>query len=230
MAASVALPVIEPLDHVAKYAVNARALNRWLGERLTLNVQEDGSVDALFRYDGTTCSNMGRSFVFHYHVKLGPREGGYVILEQRCQPAPGDEGHRHMCRYMNNAEHLMVAIEHEKPLAGQKLNDVLAWHRPATGAGCYCEPASRKHKWGLALETIHFALVQKEERGSEHTMKKPLHEACLDRALLGDGAMGTQLMIAGLAQGAAAKNGISLSRKRCSASKSATPTQDRIAS
>ena len=26
-------------------------------------------------------------------------------------------------------------------------------------AGCYCEPASRKHKWGLVLETIHFALA-----------------------------------------------------------------------
>src|SRR3954463_1901754 len=33
-------------------------------------------------------------------------------------------------------------------------------------------------------------------------MKKPLHEACKDHPLLGDGAMGTQLMIAGLEQGA----------------------------
>ncbi len=106
---------------------------------------------------------MGRSFVFHYHVKLGPREEGYPIQEQHCHPAPGDEGHTHMCRYMNNAEHLMVAIEHEKPLLGQKLNDVLAWRRPASGPGCYCEPASRKHKWGLALETIHYALVQREK-------------------------------------------------------------------
>src|SRR3954463_4797207 len=32
-------------------------------------------------------------------------------------------------------------------------------------------------------------------------MKKPLHEACKDHPLLGDGAMGTQLMIAGLEQG-----------------------------
>src|SRR3984885_13984607 len=32
-------------------------------------------------------------------------------------------------------------------------------------------------------------------------MKKLLHEACQERPLLGDGAMGTQLMIAGLAQG-----------------------------
>ena len=32
-------------------------------------------------------------------------------------------------------------------------------------------------------------------------MKKPILEAIKDRPLLGDGAMGTQLMIAGLAQG-----------------------------
>ncbi len=32
-------------------------------------------------------------------------------------------------------------------------------------------------------------------------MKRPLHEAILERPLLGDGAMGTQLMIAGLEQG-----------------------------
>jgi hypothetical protein len=64
-----------------------------------------------------------------------------------------------MCRYMNNAEHLMVAIEHERPLLGQKLNDVLTWQRPLDGAGCYCEPSSRKHKWGLVLETIHYALA-----------------------------------------------------------------------
>ena len=72
-----------------------------------------------------------------------------------------------MCRYMNNAEHLMVAIEQEKPLIGQPLNDVLAWQRNSTGASCYCEPASRKHKWGLVLETIHYALVQEEKRRAE---------------------------------------------------------------
>jgi hypothetical protein len=62
----------------------------------------------------------------------------------------------------------MVAIEREKPLRGHKLNDVLAWSRPLDGAGCYCEPNSRKHKWGLVLETIHYALMQRErERASK---------------------------------------------------------------
>jgi len=45
--------------------------------------------------------------------------------------------------------------------------------RPASPAGCYCEPASRQHKWGLVLETIHYALdrssfrLKAEATGSE---------------------------------------------------------------
>jgi hypothetical protein len=68
-----------------------------------------------------------------------------------------------MCRYMSNREHLMVAIEQEKPLGGQPLNNVLTWARPSSGAGCYCEPDSRHHKWGLVLETIHFALAREQK-------------------------------------------------------------------
>ena len=37
------------------------------------------------------------------------------------------------------------------------------WNVPASGAGCYCEPDSRAHKWGLVLETIHFKLAQEQE-------------------------------------------------------------------
>ena len=56
-----------------------------------------------------------------------------------------------------------MAIDREQPLNGKPLNDVLGWTRAASGAGCYCEPESRQHKWGLVLETIHFALAR--ERG-----------------------------------------------------------------
>ena len=35
-----------------------------------------------FRYEGTTCRNMGRPILFDYTVKLGPREEGYPIREQ----------------------------------------------------------------------------------------------------------------------------------------------------
>lgn len=156
------VPTLIPLDRAATYTVNAKALQRWSDERLSMECRADGTIDAVFRYEGTTCTNMGRPLRFQYHVTLGPREEGYPIREQRCAPSDGDEGHTYMCRYMSNREHLMVAIDREKPLNGQPLNDVLTWARPVCGAGCYCEPDSREHKWGLVLETIHFALARRE--------------------------------------------------------------------
>jgi hypothetical protein len=95
-------------------------------------------------------------------VKLGPRADGYPILEQSCGPAPGDTGYTAMCKYIEDSESLMAAIEIEKPLFGQRLNSILTWRRESNVAGCYCEASSRNHKWGLVFETIHFALMQKE--------------------------------------------------------------------
>jgi len=141
-----------------RYSVNLKALRRWAAERLRLETRPDGATVATFRYDGTTCSNLGRPLAFDYTVVLGPRERGYPICEQACVPAPGDAGHRHMCQYTANPEELMAAIGREKPLLGRRLDEVLDWSRPASPAGCYCDPASRDHKWGLVLETIHFKL------------------------------------------------------------------------
>jgi hypothetical protein len=150
------------LDHAAAYSVNRRALKRWSEERLSINTNSDGSLDATFRYEGTTCTNMGRPLAFDYNVKLGARAQGYPILEQRCVPTSGDIGHTKMCQYLENPEGLMTSIASEKPLAGEHLNSILTWQRKPNAAGCYCEPESRDHKWGLVLETIHFALTQKE--------------------------------------------------------------------
>jgi hypothetical protein len=150
------------LDANGRYSVQRRALARWAAERLSLRAGNDGSLDAVFRYEGTTCTNMGRPLAFDYHVKLGPREEGYPIREQRCEPAAGDTGHMHMCQYIADGDRLMSAIEEEKPLHGQRLNAVLDWHPPMNAAGCFCELPSRARKWALVLETIHFALVQQE--------------------------------------------------------------------
>lgn len=146
-----------PCQYRRNYEVNIKALKRWAGERLSLQSREDGAIDAVFRYDGTTCTNMGRPLAFHYNVKLGPPESGYRILDQQCVPAPGDTGHTHMCQY--DGGRLLTAIDSDKPLLGQPLDDVLSWQRPDCAAGCYCEPAGREHKWGLVLETIHYALT-----------------------------------------------------------------------
>jgi hypothetical protein len=67
-----------------------------------------------------------------------------------------------MCRYISDGEALMAAIAAERPLQGRPLDDVVRWTRPSSPAGCYCEPHSRQHKWGLVLETIHYALANHE--------------------------------------------------------------------
>jgi hypothetical protein len=150
-----------PLSNAASYSISLKALQRWSQDRLTIEIRDDGSIAAMFRYEGTTCTNMGRPLHFHYHVTLGAREDGYPILEQWCRPAPGDDGYTAMCRYLSHHDELMASIALERPLHGRPLDEVVRWSRPASPAGCYCEPESRQHKWGLVLETIHYALARR---------------------------------------------------------------------
>jgi len=156
------LPTPAALDREARYSTSRRALERWAADRLTIQTHADGSMDVLFRYDGTTCTNMGRALAFDYHVTLGPRAERYPIREQRCVPATGDTGHRYMCQYLADAGGLMAAIGRERPLNGEPLNAVLEWRTEPCAAGCFCDAAARNRKWGLVLETIHFALAQQE--------------------------------------------------------------------
>ena len=151
------------LNHDARYSINTHALQKWSEERLQMKFLADGSVAARFRYEGTTCSNMGRPLAFDYEIKLGPPDDGYRILAAGCAPAPGDIGYQSQCEYLNNAESLMSSIANEKPLLGKPLNAVLTWERPYDPSGCYCDPARREHKWGLVLEVIHYALARREK-------------------------------------------------------------------
>jgi hypothetical protein len=162
-----------PLDLAASYGVNPKALARWARERLILQRTDDGALEARFRYDGTTCTNMGRPLAFDYTVQLAGRDQGYAIQSGRCAPADGDDGHRHMCRYLEEGDPLLATIAAEQPLAGARIDDVLAWKRPVCAAGCYCDAESRQHKWGLVLETIHFALAQRECGGARRQTAAP---------------------------------------------------------
>jgi hypothetical protein len=162
------------LDRDARYSVSVKALQRWGNERLTIEPQADGTMDARFRYEGTTCTNMGKPLQFLYHVRLGPRAEGYPIREQRCTPAAGDVGHTYMCKYLVEGNGLIAKMDRERPLQGQRLNDVLAWVRPAAPAGCYCEPESRHHKWGLVLETIHYVLARREATSAATSLENDL--------------------------------------------------------
>ncbi len=145
-----------------QYAINLRALEKWSKERLQLEFSRDGMVEARFRYEGTTCSNMGRALEFDYRVKLASTDDRRRILEMQCAPAAGDTGHQSQCEYLNNAEGLMRNIAGDKPLLGRPLSDVLQWKREYNPSGCFCDLARREHKWGLVLEVIHFALARRE--------------------------------------------------------------------
>jgi hypothetical protein len=149
------------LDQNARYSINPRALRKWSQERLQLRML-DRCVEARFRYEGTTCSNLGRPLAYDYLIKLDGPENGYRIRETLCAPAPGDTGHAAMCEYINNGETLTATIARECPLVGRPLNDVLMWKRPFSPAACYCDAESRMHKWGLVLEVIHFVLAKGE--------------------------------------------------------------------
>lgn len=140
------------------YSINLRALEKWARERVVLSPQADGSVEAVFRFDGTTCSNLGQPLAFDYRLKLSGPAGPRVILAADCAPAPGDEGSRSMCAYLNDAEQLLRAIAQEKPPLGQLLEDALGAPRSPEAAGCHCTAASRAHHWAVALEAVHFAL------------------------------------------------------------------------
>jgi hypothetical protein len=157
---------VSPLERNGSYFVNKKALSRWADERLTLTPTNDGGLEARFHYEGTTCSNVGRRLSFNYRVRLGPREEGFPIRDQSCTPAPDDEGHRLMCRFFEDDRELNAILTQEKPLLGRPIDNVLSWADAGLGACCYCEPADRLHKWRLVLETIHFALVQREERST----------------------------------------------------------------
>ena len=154
------LPELPVVAEPPAYSVNLNALRRWAGERLQLE-RHNGTIEARFRYDGTTCTNLGRPFTFDYSVTLGRREDGYPVLQQGCAPAPGDAGHTCMCQYIASPGPLMQAIHTEKPLLGEPLDEVLSWPPSSVFAGCLCDPASRRHKWRLVLETIHYALHEK---------------------------------------------------------------------
>jgi hypothetical protein len=151
------------LEANAKYSINTRALQKWSRDRLQLKFCEDGCIEARFRYEGTTCSNMGRALEFEYFVKLGAAEQEHRIIGANCAPVPDDSGHRFMCEYLTNPEGLMKSIADEKPLVGRPLNDVLDWKRQANPSGCYCDIDRRIHKWGLVYEVIHFALAQHQK-------------------------------------------------------------------
>lgn len=150
------------LDTAAQYSISPRALRKWAESRLELRPSSGGGYDAIFTYDGTTCSNMGHPLRYLYRVSLGGPETRYMILDASCGPDEGDVGHRRQCEYLKDRKRLEVAVAAERPLVGKPLDAVLEWKHPSSPSGCYCDESSRNHKWTIAYEVLHFSLAQIE--------------------------------------------------------------------
>ena len=146
-----------PVAAVSPYALPERALRRWASENLRLTPRADGGIDAVFRFEGSTCGNV--TFLLDYRVSLGATSGeGRRIEAMDCAPAAFDEGHVRMCCWQENAESAAALMRTEPPLRGGWLNAVLTWRPRKSPAGCLCAEPSRHHKWQAVLETLHFAL------------------------------------------------------------------------
>lgn len=145
------------------YVTPQRALRKWAAERVQVTPLPDGAIEAVFRFDGTTCSNLGRPLAFDYRVRL---DAAQRIISCSCAPAPDDEGYRSTCAYLAEPERFLRDVAGDQPLLGRPLDDVLGWERPAVSTGCHCNADSRLHKWGFVLEAIHFALRHKAQAGA----------------------------------------------------------------
>ncbi len=150
------------------YSVPERTLERWASRRLKVTDTGDGRLHARFRFDGTTCSNMGLPLAFDFEVELARETDTHRVLACRCAPAAGDTGHRGMCGYLTAPEEFMSAIQEAPVWTGRTLDELMDWAPETSLTGCLCTRASRDHKWRVFIQTLHYALGQthcKSRRG-----------------------------------------------------------------
>lgn len=148
----------EPTRSPPAYAVAESTLARWSSQRLTVSEADDGHLAARFRFEGSTCTNMGLLLAFDYEFRLARDNATYRVLDATCRPAGGDRGHRSMCAYVEGPEQFMSAISEPPPWIGRTLDDLLNWNPETSATACLCTRACRDHKWRLALHTLHYAL------------------------------------------------------------------------
>jgi hypothetical protein len=147
------------MNAAAAYTFPLRALRRWRDERLTLTDQPDGGIHGEFRFEGSTCGNVPFNLI--YTVRLASAAAPHRILELACSPAPGDDGHRRMCSYLDHADRLLATLQTDSPLLDQPLAAALAWQPVTSPSGCVCDARARAHKWLAVLQTLHLALAER---------------------------------------------------------------------
>ena len=154
-----------PCSESSSYSFSKKALDGWREKRLEV-VGEGDELQAVFRFDGSTCTNLGLPLLFEYRVDLCRQgEDDYQLLGFSCEPHPDDTGHTGMCSYLKDAEAILEKIRVPPALPDSSLGKVLEWSPPVSPAGCLCAQSSRDHKWRIVLQTLHYSLL-KESRGT----------------------------------------------------------------
>ncbi|MEM8678421.1 MAG: hypothetical protein AAGF97_03600, partial [Planctomycetota bacterium] len=118
----------------ARYAFPEKTLKKWRDQRLKLRVTAEGNVDAEFKFDGSTCSNLGVPIAYDYSVQLQPEDARYRIVASDCQPRENHHGFRSMCAYLNNPDQFVRQLEEHRPLVGEYLTSALTWDAPVSPA------------------------------------------------------------------------------------------------
>lgn len=148
-----------PLLREVQYAFSEKVLDRWSRERLEIERAPQGEILARFRYEGSTCNNLGFPIHMEYRIRLSAASEGYRILETECIAAQDDEGFGKTCGYLNNLDAFSAAFEKEHPLVGQSLAEGPDWAPPSSPSGCWCTKTDRDHKWKVVFQTLHYKLA-----------------------------------------------------------------------
>lgn len=150
-----------PRCTMRRYSFPRKALERWSRDLLVMDRHTDGSVDARFRMEGSTCGNT--SLAIDFHVSLIRHAATYRIVGGDCRPSPDDRGCAHMCCATREPLNLIFErAAREQPLAGQTLAAALDWNPSVNPAGCICGQEALHHKWRIAYHTIAYALEKHE--------------------------------------------------------------------
>jgi len=141
------------------YAYSKKALKKWNKNHLTFERSSDGSIEAIFKFEGSTCSNAGVEIKYDYKLSLSSPKDGCEIKAMQCRPSGKDDGYTFQCPYITKGDAFLKEIDDQKPLLGQPLDEALSWEPDIVPSGCLCGEESRNHKWKIVLQSLHYGIV-----------------------------------------------------------------------
>ncbi|MBF0280018.1 MAG: hypothetical protein HQM13_19630 [SAR324 cluster bacterium] len=145
------------------YNLPEKALVKWAKENVILDHFQDGSIEAQFRFVGSTCGFTGHSIDFEFRVKLSSLSDGRRVTKTSCRPSANDRGAVQMCAYITHSDQFLKSINAYHPRLGETLDACILWAPEIIPAGCLCNEQALNHKWRNAYQTIHYAISLKEK-------------------------------------------------------------------